>query len=178
VCYLPRAFNFAVVVAIVVQEIGRMNRLLFAVAALGIIAVGCKPATDLNRSCSLVKRNPDGGTPIPILESEVRNAQGANKDFIAVGSLDCEDLICVRDSLFTSDAGGSDPALGYCSRQCVQNTSCPSFDENLDKGPKALNCRALLLSAETLAALSGGDGGFSGVRDPFFCARGASDAGM
>jgi hypothetical protein len=156
-----------------------MNRLLFAVAALGIIAVGCKPPTDLNKSCTLVKRNPDGGTPLAILEGEVRNASGQNKDFIAVGSLDCEDLICVRDSLFTSDAGANEPALGYCSRACVQDSVCPSYDESLDRGPKALSCRALLLSAETLAALGTGDGGFAGIRDPFFCARGTgADAGM
>jgi hypothetical protein len=54
----------------------------------------------------------------------------------------------------------------------------PSFDPELDKGPKALRCRALLLSPETLAALTAGDGGFAGVRDPNFCARGAGDAGM
>ncbi len=155
-----------------------MNRLLFAVAALGVLVVGCKPATDLNQVCQLVKRNPDGGTPVPILESEVRNAQGQNKDFIAFGSIDCEDLVCVRDSNFSNDAGPGEPASGYCSRQCVQATTCPSYDENLDKGPKALSCRALLLSAETLAALQSGDGGFAGVRDPFFCARGSTpDAG-
>lgn len=156
-----------------------MNRLLYIIAALGVVVIGCKPATDLNSRCSLVKRNPDGGTPLPILEGEVRNAQGQNKDFIALGSLDCEDLICVRDSNFTSDAGPNDPAEGYCSRQCVQGSTCPSFDENLDKGPKALSCRALLLSAETLAALGSGDGGFAGVRDPYFCARGTTpDGGM
>ena len=155
-----------------------MNRLLFAVTALGLIAVGCKPATDLNQVCQLVKRNPDGGTPMPILESEVRNASGQNKDFIAFGSIDCEDLICVRDANFVNDAGPGDPATGYCSRQCVQDTKCPSYDEKLDTGPKALNCRALLLSAETLAQLGTGDGGFAGIRDPYFCARGASpDAG-
>lgn len=147
--------------------------LVTAAVALSVTSVACKPATDLNSRCTLVKRNPDGGTPLPILEGEVRNAQGANKDFIAIGSLDCEDLICVRDSAFASDSGVDAPAEGYCSRQCVQGTTCPSYDENLDKGPKALNCRALLLSAETLAALSSDGGGFTGVRDPYFCARGA-----
>jgi hypothetical protein len=155
-----------------------MNRLLFVVAALGVLAVGCKPATDLNSRCNLVKRNPDGGTPLPIREGDVRNAQGQNKDFIAIGSIECEDLICVRDSLFTSDAGLDAPAEGYCSRQCVQGSSCPSFDESYDKGAKALNCRALLLTPETLAALTSADGGgFAGVRVPNFCARGSADGG-
>jgi hypothetical protein len=156
------------------------NALLVAATTCGVLLLGaCRPATDLNRTCTLVKRNPDGGTgTLPILEKDVRNAQGANKDFIAIGSIECEDLVCVRDSAFTNDAGPDDPAQGYCSRQCVQGSACPSFEESLDKGPKALNCRALLLTAETLAALSG-DGGFAGVRDPYFCARGATpDGGM
>ncbi|MDP1827367.1 MAG: adventurous gliding motility lipoprotein CglC [Archangium sp.] len=155
-----------------------MNRLLFVAATLGVLGAGCKPATDLNNSCQLVKRNPDGGIPLPLLEGEVRNAQGQNKDFIAIGSIECEDLICVRDSFFTSDASVDVPAQGYCSRQCVPGTECPSFDPELDKGPKALRCRALLLSPETLAALTAGDGGFAGVRDPNFCARGLADGGM
>lgn len=156
-----------------------MNRvsLVMALAVSSVLGASCKPATDLNNRCVLVKRNPDGGTPVTLRESEVRAAQGANKDFIAVGSLDCDDLICVRDSFFSSDAGLDDPAEGYCSRQCVVGSLCPSSDPNLDKGPKALNCRSLLLSPETLAALSGSDGGFAGIRDPNFCARGSGADG-
>lgn len=155
-----------------------MNRLLFVAAALGVFAIGCKPATDLNQPCTLVKANPDGGRALSITEREVRQAQGANKDFISVGSVECEDLICVRDTNFVSDAGENDPAQGYCSRACQQNSTCPSFDENLDKGPTALRCRALLLSAEALAQITG-DAGIPGVRDPYFCARGGgSDGGM
>lgn len=155
-----------------------MNRLLFVALALSVFGLGCKPATDLNNRCVLVKRNPDGGTPVNLRESEVRNAQAQNKDFIAVGSLDCEDLICVRDSFFASDAGANDPAEGYCSRQCVVGAACPSANEADDRGPRALNCRSLLLSPETLALLAGGDGGFAGIRDPNFCARGSGDGGM
>lgn len=157
------------------MEIGSMNRLMFAAVALGLFAFGCKPATDLNRVCSLVKTNPDGGQrPVPIREGEVRDLAGANKDFISVGSIDCDDLICVRDSAFESDAGMNDPAVGYCSRQCVEGATCDSYDSDLDRGPRALGCRALLLSAETIAAL--GDAGFAGIRDPNFCARGGSRA--
>jgi hypothetical protein len=156
-----------------------MNRMLYIAAALAIVAVGCKPATDLNSPCTLVKRNPDGGVPLPITEGEVRNAQGQNKDFIAVGSVECEDLICVRDSNFSNDAGTTEAATGYCSKQCQADltNACPSFEESFDKGPKALSCRALLLSAETLAILNASDGGgFPGIRDSFFCARGAASA--
>lgn len=145
---------------------------------LAVLAVACRPVTDLNSRCVLVKRNPDGGTPVPLREGEVRSAQGQNKDFIAVGSLDCEDLVCVRDSLFSSDASADSPAEGYCSRGCVSGQECPSFDPALDKSARALSCRALLLSAETLAALGRGDAGFSGIYDPYFCARRAApDAG-
>jgi hypothetical protein len=156
-----------------------MNRLLFVAAALGVLAMGCKPATDLNQPCQLVKRNPDGGRPLQITEGEVRNAQGSmssTKDFISVGSVQCEDLICVRDSDFQSDAGMNEPASGYCSRACAQNSACPSFDEALDTGPNALRCRALLLSAETLAAIRG-DAGLPGIYDSYFCARGTPDGG-
>lgn len=154
-----------------------MNRLLFAVL-LSAPLYSCKPATDLNTPCPLVKRNPDGGAPVPLMESEVRNAQGHNKDFISVGSVICEDLVCVRDSSYVTDAGADSVAMGYCSRRCAQGSSCPSQDEKLDKGPLGLSCRALLLSAETLAALGAGDGGFAGVRDPYFCARGSTDGGQ
>ena len=154
-----------------------MKRMLLVIAPL-VMLMGCRPVSDLNKRCVLIKRNPDGGTPSALRESEVRNAQGVNKDFIAVGSLDCDDLICVRDSFFVSDASADSPAEGYCSRACIPEKPCPSFDETLDKGPNALSCRALLLSPETLAALSGGDGGFAGIYDPNFCARsGRSDAG-
>ena len=155
-----------------------MNRMLFVVMAVGVFGLGCKPATDLNNQCFLVKRNPDGGSPLTLKESEVRNAQAQNKDFIAVGSLDCDDLICVRDSFFVSDAGPEAPAVGYCSRNCVPGSSCPSANPDDDKNAKALNCRALLLSPETLALLSSGDGGFAGIRDSNFCARGSGDGGM
>lgn len=154
-----------------------MNRLLLVSLAALVLGMGCKPATDLNKRCVLVKRNPDGGTPLNLREGEVRNAQGQNKDFIAVGTLDCEDLVCVRDSFFTSDASADAPAEGYCSRACVLDKPCPSYDEALDKGPTALTCRALLLSPETLAALARGDGGFAGIYDPNFCARGTGGDG-
>ena len=36
----------------------------------------------------------------------------------------------------------------------------------------------MIHSPETLAILSGSDGGFAGIRDPNFCARGSSDGGM
>jgi hypothetical protein len=131
--------------------------------------------TDLNSPCVLIRPNPDGGKPLPLLESQVQAAQGRNKDFIALGTVECENLICVRDSDFVSDAGASDPALGYCSNSCLKGSVCPSYDSALDTGSTRLNCRPLLLDQRSLAALDAGDLG--SVTDPYFCARGQTPDG-
>ena len=169
-----------------------MNRLLFVVAALSVLAQGCKPVTDLNSRCTLVKRNPDGGAPVPVREGEVRELQAQNKDFIALGSIDCEDLVCVRDSEFPVPDGGFDPAadaLGYCSKRCLPGDACPSGvpAEDTD-AKKRLICRPLLLDAETLALLCNGSpedkakckAYFGNTSKPDFCARGGviPDAGI
>jgi hypothetical protein len=159
----------------------RVSIALLAVMAAIIAVTSCKPPTDLNRPCRLVKRNPDGGDGVvPILEGEVKANAGHGKDFISIGTVDCDDLICVRDSLLETDAGPFDPAYGYCSRECLEGAVCPSYDSSLDTTANKLNCRALLLDKETLAGLVGADGGSPGnVRDPFFCARGETpDAGI
>ncbi len=139
-----------------------------------LAVVGCK-RTDLNQPCRLSKSSPDGGAAVQLLESEIRANVGLNKDFIALKSVDCDD-VCVRDSAFVSDAGPFDPAYGYCSTYCLEGTFCPSQDSALDRGSTRLTCRALLLDPETLgpnAEL------FGGLREPFFCARGAApDAGL
>ena len=143
-----------------------------ALALLG----ACRPATDLNKPCTLIRRNPDGGKPLALLESDVQAQQGRNKDFIALGVVECEDLICVRDATFVSDAGSTGSAQGYCSASCEQGSTCPSFDPALDRGPLRLNCRPLLLDSRSLGSLDAGDLG--SVRDPYFCARGQTpDAG-
>jgi hypothetical protein len=142
---------------------------LVALAAPALLA-GCKPPTDLNKSCVLIRPNPDGGTPLALREGEVQAAQGRNKDFIALGAVECEDLLCVRDSNLVTDAGPADDARGYCSRSCLSGSVCPSYDSALDLGASRLNCRPLLLDQRSLAGLDAGD--LSSVRDPYFCARG------
>lgn len=166
----------------------RLSFVVYALVAISLFGLACRPKTDLNQKCALVKRNPDGGSPLPVLEGDVKALTGFNKDFIAFGTVECEDLVCVRDSNFqsgTREADGgftpanpSDPAFGYCSRPCVEGSQCPSYDESLDRGPDALRCRALLLDKETLAALAAQGGSPGNVRDPFFCARGKTDGGM
>lgn len=151
------------------------TRFLTAVTIVtaALLAAGCRPATDLNTPCRLVAGNPDGGAPRQLLERDVRAKATANKDFISLGTVECEDFICVRDTNFQTDAGLDDPAFGYCSRSCPQGSSCPSQDSSLDDGPNALSCRALLLDAETLAALTKAGLNPGNVRDPYFCARSA-----
>jgi hypothetical protein len=157
-----------------------MTRASFAVAvglALGVAA--CRPASDLNKPCTLLRRNLDGGAPVPITEAEVKAKKNDFKDFIAGGTVECEFLFCVRDSSLVTDAGPNDPAIGYCSSDCFQGTTCPSYDEALDRGPTRLTCRALLLDKEVLSQLYGADAGLGNIREPYFCARGTTaDAGL
>jgi hypothetical protein len=154
-----------------------MSIRVLALIAAALVVAGCKPATDLNTPCRLVKRNPDGGSPLPIAEKDVIAKVGADKDFISFGTVECEDLVCVRDTGFKSDAGPDDPAFGYCSRSCVQGNTCPSYDSSLDDSADRLRCRALLLDAETLTQLANQGLNPGNVRDPYFCARGGADAG-
>ena len=156
------------------------RRLFICVCALGTVVVtsGCKPKTDLNQKCSLVKRNPDGGQPLAITEADLKSKKANNKDFLSFGTVECEDLLCVRDAQFQVDAGPTEPAFGYCSRACAVGSACPSYKEELDLGPEALSCRALLLDAETLARLKETGGLPGNITDPYFCAQGtAADAG-
>ena len=151
-----------------------MPRFLLALSVCAVaLSSSCKPKTDLNASCRLLKGNPDGGKePVPVLEHELLLPDGGHegKDFIGVDSVDCEDLICVRDSTYVSDAGPNEAALGYCSKQCANNVDnpCPSYDPALDDSDQALVCRGLLLSAETLKTLQND---FPGLYQPDFCAR-------
>ena len=163
-----------------------MTRVLLALSATTLVLglVGCSVGSGLNKNCNL-PRKVDGGV-VFLTEGEVQEKTGGGKDFIAFGALDCEDLVCVRDSSYAkSDAGAdlSKPALGYCSRPCVENSVCPSDDSALDnKSDTALKCRPLLLDRDTLAAIAAIPSiaaQIGNVREPFFCARGSSpDAGQ
>ena len=151
----------------------------FAIAVVSFIALisleGCRVATDLGRPCTLVKKNPDGGSgSVGILESDLP----PNKDFISFGATECEDLVCVRDAAVPRSGIPNATATGYCSRACVPNVTngCPASNPDDDKDPnKKLSCRALLLDEQTLGAIcstrpdacqSIGD-----TRSPYFCAR-------
>jgi hypothetical protein len=152
--------------------------LVATLVLLGILVLvgACRVATDLGRTCNLVKKNPDGGTgSVPILESDL---PGGNKDFISFGATECEDLVCVRDANVPRSGVANAPALGYCSRPCVPGVSngCPAANSDDDKDPsKKLLCRALLLDELTLAAICTNDPStcqrIGDTRSPYFCAR-------
>ena len=137
----------------------------------------CKISTDLGTPCFLVKANPDGGTTaVRLREGDLPDA---GKDFIAFGATECEDLVCVRDSNYPRNSDPNANATGYCSRACVPTSgACPAANSSDDNDPnKKLNCRALLLDDQTIAAICTQDPAkcnqyFGGTRSPYFCARG------
>lgn len=156
---------------------------LFLGCILGLAA--CPPGTDRNRPCQMPRRT-DAGI-VFLTEREVRartgTASNATRDFLAFGSLDCDDLLCVRDATYVTDAGDNDPATGYCSNPCDLGAPCPSYDQKLDeRGDTKLSCRALLLDEQTLEAINQDPAARSilnNVKSPFFCARGSTpDAGI
>lgn len=146
-----------------------MTRVFVGVVVGGLLTACTQ--SNLNDPCPLIKKGADGGR-IVLTEEEVQQAQG-NNDFISTGSVECDDLYCVRDRWFDpKGAALSSPALGYCSRHCQQGEVCASKDSKMDKGTTRLVCRPLLLNTETLANTH-----LAGVTDPYFCARGGADGG-
>ena len=159
----------------------RRPLLLPALLAAALPVAACRVTTDLGRSCQLVKKNPDGGSALPILEGDL---PGANKDFISFGATECEDLVCVRDSYAPRTGVATTAVSGYCSRSCVPNSSigCPAANSSDDRDPaKRLGCRALLLDEQTLGAICATDPStcqqLGDTRSPYFCARGNPDGG-
>ena len=156
---------------------------------LGIALSTCTPRTDLGKDCFLVRRNPaytpDGGGPtaVNLLEKDIKPSM----DFISFGSVECEDLVCVRDLNYVPGpmVKPEDNAKGYCSRACTAGTVCPAMVGADDANPaKSLSCRALLLDDQTLVAIKTADPAtfqkyFGATLSPFFCARGTArvDAG-
>jgi hypothetical protein len=144
--------------------------LLLALAACAV------PAPDLNTECVLIRGNPDGGAPLPILRSDPVIAFQAQADILSFGATECSTKICVRDFTYMEAPGDNRPeAHGYCSEACGP---CASKDPNLDKNMATkLFCRALLLDDMTLMALKQSDPArymqlFGNSPQANFCARG------
>lgn len=147
---------------------------------------GCEVSSQIGKPCTLVRKaTPEekeqyGNDTMEILEKEIAPRQ----DFISFGSVQCEDLICVRDADFpraTNEDGTINleaPAQGYCSKECVSgSTACEVKDtSDVQKDlPGRMTCRALLLDQDTLDALRSADEDFyrrtfGENNSPFFCA--------
>ncbi|MFY1831177.1 adventurous gliding motility lipoprotein CglC [Myxococcus fulvus] len=153
------------------------------------VLAGCKVSSEIGKPCTLVRK---AATPqeeaeyptgaVPVLESEVADRQ----DFISFGSVECEDLICVRDQEYPrarteeGEVNLTAPARGYCSKPCIDgaSTSACEVKDTTDVEPnlpKRMTCRSLLLDQETLEALRSADENFyrntfGENNSPFFCA--------
>ena len=148
---------------------------------------GCSVSSEIGKECTLVRKaSPEeeaefGQKFMAILEKEVAPKQ----DFISFGSIECEDLVCVRDAAFPralNDDGTVNQnaeAKGYCSKECVEGSTsaCEVKDTSgvLEGLPERMGCRALLLDQDTLEALRSSDEAFyrrtfGENNSPFFCA--------
>lgn len=141
---------------------------------------GCKVESDLGQRCFLTKRAAaDGGatSAVSILESEI--VANSGRDYVSLGSVDCEEVVCIRDAQFVPSAGRLE-AEGYCSKPCQPQLAAPC-GENTQSAVGALECRAALLDDQTLARICKDDptickDTFRGFRSPYYCLRRASTA--
>jgi len=145
---------------------------------------GCKVSSEIGKPCTLVRKAlPEENSPtktMPVLESEVADRQ----DFISFGSLECEDLICVRDQDYPrartaeGEVDLTAAAMGYCSKPCVDGSNACEVKDTSDVEPNLpgrMTCRSLLLDQDTLDALRSADEDFyrrtfGENNSPFFCA--------
>ncbi|CAM4477991.1 adventurous gliding motility lipoprotein CglC [Corallococcus exiguus] len=153
---------------------------LFLSAAL--MLGGCDVTTELGKPCQLVRRATDqereeqGRKFVEIQEKDI----AVDQDFISFGSLDCEDLVCVRDDQSPRSDNPEAFALGYCSKECVQGTTTgceiTRTVDDVEPGLKErMTCRPLLLDQDTLDAIKISDESFyrrtfGENNSPYFCA--------
>ncbi|MCY1045245.1 adventurous gliding motility lipoprotein CglC [Corallococcus sp. bb12-1] len=163
---------------------------MFVRSALFLSAVlllgGCEVTTELGKPCRLVRKATAEEQEtystkfMPIRERDV----APDQDFISFGSLDCEDLICVRDVDSERSDDPTAEALGYCSKECVQGTTT-GCEVTRDDAPAGLAprmaCRPLLLDQATLDAIRVADeqkyrDTFGENNSPYFCAGASPQA--
>ena len=153
-------------------------RLALLVGA-ALLCGGCEVPSDVGKPCVLVKRSTtEAGKSQPVVEADIQ----LDQDFISFGSLDCEDLICVRNAgstLQTSGEGTERRVLGYCSKPCVSGTlqdACAvNHPEATEVARTGMACRALLLDQQALDDLRAKDPAgyratFGDNASPFYCA--------
>jgi hypothetical protein len=167
-------------------------RLALLVGA-ALVCGGCKVSSDIGKTCVLVRKataeeqkaEPDKEPFRYIMESQLT----AGQDFISFGSVECEDLVCVRDADYDPQLEATADrtkvaATGYCSKPCVADTdnnalttdACAvTSDEALPSVKASMTCRAMLLDQQALDALRAADRTtyrtyFGDNTSPFFCA--------
>ena len=112
------------------------------------LAPGCTPSTDLGQTCKMTKPPPtEGGEPVEIDESEVGNT---SVDYVALGSAECDDLVCIRTASSNNPPNDAGKARGYCTAPCIDETNC---EYDYLGGRNKLTCARLLLSEEFIKAL-------------------------
>lgn len=132
-----------------------MSARLALLLGAALLCGGCTVPSDIGKPCVLVKKNASGEGAVPVSPADIL----FNQDFISFGSVECEDLVCVRSAgtpLDTSGTGDSVTVRGYCSKPCnlTSATDCSSTDPDTRPEIKqGMGCRALLLDQVALDTL-------------------------
>ncbi|MBI5547665.1 MAG: adventurous gliding motility lipoprotein CglC [Deltaproteobacteria bacterium] len=105
---------------------------------LATLAVtSCQAKTDLGQTCKMTK--PCDTPPCPIPEDKVART---DIDYVALGSAECDDLVCIRTAGSENPPNDNKEARGYCTAACLDDLSCqPDFQGLTGQ----LKCEKLLL---------------------------------
>lgn len=120
--------------------------ILSCLLAVGL--AGCETTKDLGATCAMTRPGDNG--PEEIDESKVADDR---IDYLALGSAECDDLVCIRTSGSANPENELGKARGYCTAPCIDDLDCePDFEGN-----KTLSCDELLLDDPFLVALKESD---------------------
>ena len=173
-----------------------MSARMALLVGVALLSGGCEVASDIGKPCVLVRKAPEAEQKAEperepyrdLMESDLQ----AGQDFISFGSVECEDLVCVRDADFqpaleTEADLSKTAAKGYCSKACVpsdvqlQNPCAVNHPEAEAQVKETMSCRPLLLDQQALDDLRQNDPAtyratFGDNASPNFCASKAPDS--
>jgi hypothetical protein len=166
-----------------------MSARLALLVAAALLCGGCEIKSDIGKRCTLVRKataaemqaEPERGKTRPILYSELKPGQ----DFISFGAVECEDLICVRDTGYSEPPEDDGRARGYCSKACLadplQNSCVVNAADAEESVKDRMTCRALLLDQKAMDDMRTNDpvayrSTFGDNNSPFFCAGAVESA--
>ena len=145
-----------------------------------LLCGGCEVTSDTGKPCVLVKKAPSGEGAVSVLPSDIVRDQ----DFISFGSVECEDLVCVRTGgtdIETAGEGNAVQVLGYCSKACTpSSTDCAvTHPDTTETTKSSMSCRPILLDQLALTTLKKNDPVayeriFGKNESPNYCASSAS----